>query len=72
MSEANVERLLKKYAAQVRETYPDIPERVHPHMLRRPVQLAYIVMVWIYLLFLDFWDTRSWKQRGSMLRLLLK
>lgn len=35
MSEANVERLLKKYAAQVRETYPDIPERVHPHMLRR-------------------------------------
>ena len=25
----------EKYAAQVRETYPDIPERVHPHMLRR-------------------------------------
>ena len=23
-----------------------------------PVQLAYIVMVWIYLLFLDFWETR--------------
>ena len=35
MSEANVERFLKKYAEQVREEYPDIPERVHPHMLRR-------------------------------------
>ena len=72
MSEANVERLLKKYAAHVRETYPDIPERVHPHMLRRTratglyrdgVDLSIIS---------HFWDTRSWKQRGSMLRLLLK
>ena len=35
MSEANVERFLKKYAEQVREEYPDIPKRVHPHMLRR-------------------------------------
>lgn len=35
MSEANVERFLKKYAEQVREEYPDIPEHVHPHMLRR-------------------------------------
>ena len=35
MSEANVERFIKKYAALVREVYPDIPERVHPHMFRR-------------------------------------
>ncbi len=35
MSAANVERFLKKYAQQVREVYPDIPDCVHPHMLRR-------------------------------------
>ncbi len=35
MSEANVERLLKKYAEQVRQEYPEIPDCVHPHMLRR-------------------------------------
>lgn len=35
MSAANVERFLKKYAQQVRNVYPDIPDSVHPHMLRR-------------------------------------
>lgn len=35
MSAANVERFLKKYAQQVREIYPDIPDCVHPHMFRR-------------------------------------
>lgn len=35
MSEANVERFIKKYAEQIRKEYPDIPERVHPHMFRR-------------------------------------
>ena len=35
MSEANVERFLKKYAEQVRKEYPDIPAHVHPHMFRR-------------------------------------
>ena len=35
MSAANVERFLKKYAQQVRDVYPDIPDCVHPHMFRR-------------------------------------
>ena len=35
MSAANVERFLKKYAQQVQDIYPDIPDRVHPHMFRR-------------------------------------
>ncbi len=35
MSAANVGRFLKKYSQQVREIYPDIPDCVHPHMLRR-------------------------------------
>lgn len=35
MSAANVERFLKKYAQQVRDIYPDIPDSVHPHMFRR-------------------------------------
>lgn len=35
MSAANVERFLKKYAQQVRNVYPDIPDCVHPHMFRR-------------------------------------
>lgn len=35
MSAANVERFLKKYAQQVREIYPDIPDCVYPHMFRR-------------------------------------
>lgn len=35
MSAANVERFLKKYAQQVRDIYPDIPDCIHPHMFRR-------------------------------------
>lgn len=35
MSTANVERFLKKYAQQVRDIYPGIPDCVHPHMFRR-------------------------------------
>lgn len=35
MSEGNVERFLSKYARQARSGCPSIPERVHPHMLRR-------------------------------------
>lgn len=35
MSAANVERFLKKYAQQVRDVYPGIPDCVHPHMFRR-------------------------------------
>lgn len=35
MSAANVERFLKKYAQQVRDVYPNIPDCVHPHMFRR-------------------------------------
>jgi len=35
MSEGNVERLIQQYADKAREICPDIPLRVHPHMLRR-------------------------------------
>lgn len=35
MTERNVERIVKKYADIVRETHPDLPESVYPHMLRR-------------------------------------
>lgn len=35
MSDDNVARFLKKYAAEAREKNPDIPERVHPHIIRR-------------------------------------
>lgn len=35
MSERNIERIVKKYADQIRENYPDLPETVYPHMLRR-------------------------------------
>lgn len=35
MSPGNVERLINKYAKQVREQYSDLPKKVHPHMLRR-------------------------------------
>mgnify|MGYP001002764615 CR=1 FL=1 len=34
MSPGNVERIVKKYADQVREDYPEMPEKVYPHMLR--------------------------------------
>ena len=35
MSTGNVERILKKYASQIRLEHPDLPERVYPHMIRR-------------------------------------
>ena len=35
MSEGNVERFLSKYAREARSGCPSVPERVHPHMLRR-------------------------------------
>jgi integrase/recombinase XerD len=34
MSEGNVERFIQQYADKARELCPDIPLRVHPHMLR--------------------------------------
>lgn len=34
MSDDNVARFLKKYAAKARESNPDVPENVHPHMIR--------------------------------------
>ena len=35
MSTGNVERILKKYADQIRHNHPDLPKSVHPHMVRR-------------------------------------
>lgn len=35
MSVGNVERIIKKYADQVRTKYPNFPERCYPHMFRR-------------------------------------
>lgn len=35
MSVGNVERIVKKYAAQISSEYPDLPEHCYPHMLRR-------------------------------------
>lgn len=35
MSERNIERILEKYGDIVRKKYPDIPAKIHPHMLRR-------------------------------------
>ena len=35
MSSGNVQRLLKRYTDIARQTCPDIPESVHPHMFRR-------------------------------------
>lgn len=35
MSVGNVERFIQQYADKARESCPDIPLRVHPHMLRR-------------------------------------
>jgi len=35
MSPGNVERIIKKYADQVREEHPNLPDKVYPHMLRR-------------------------------------
>lgn len=35
MSSGNIQRLIKKYADQIRPDYPDLPSHVHPHMFRR-------------------------------------
>lgn len=35
MSVGNVERIIKKYVAQIRSKYPNLPERCYPHMFRR-------------------------------------
>lgn len=35
MSPGNVERLINKYARQIRPDHPDLPKKVHPHMFRR-------------------------------------
>lgn len=35
MSERNVERIIKKYADEIRPDYPELPATVYPHMLRR-------------------------------------
>ena len=35
MSEGNVERFIQQYADKAKETCPDIPTHVYPHMLRR-------------------------------------
>ena len=35
MSSGNVERILKKYADQIRPEHPNLPNHVYPHMIRR-------------------------------------
>lgn len=35
MSRRNVERIVKKYADQIRKEYTDLPDSVYPHLLRR-------------------------------------
>ena len=35
MSRRNIERIVKKYADQIRPQYPDLPSSVYPHLLRR-------------------------------------
>lgn len=35
MSSGNVERILRKYADQIRQEHPDLPDHVYPHMVRR-------------------------------------
>ncbi|MEG1848887.1 MAG: tyrosine-type recombinase/integrase [Lachnospiraceae bacterium] len=35
MSPNNVERIINKYANEIRSQYPDLPKHVYPHMLRR-------------------------------------
>ena len=35
MTERNIERIVKKYADIVRETHPNLPQSVYPHMFRR-------------------------------------
>jgi len=35
MSERNLERIVKKYADIVRNSFPSLPKRIYPHLLRR-------------------------------------
>lgn len=35
MSTGNVERVINKYAEQIRPQHPSLPKKVHPHMFRR-------------------------------------
>ena len=35
MSPGNVERIINKYAEKIRPEHPELPAKVHPHMLRR-------------------------------------
>lgn len=35
MSPGNVERIINKYADEIRPNYPELPPKVHPHMFRR-------------------------------------
>ncbi len=39
MSDDNVARFLRQHAAEARKTCPDIPENVHPHMLRHSLAM---------------------------------
>ena len=36
MSEGNVERFINHYSQQAKEVCPQIPQKVHPHMIRNP------------------------------------
>lgn len=44
MSERNVERIVKKYADQIRPFFPDLPDKVYPHMFRRTRATDYTMM----------------------------
>lgn len=35
ISSGNIERIINKYADSIRDAFPDMPERVYPHMFRR-------------------------------------
>ena len=35
MSPGNIERIINKYANEIRPSYPELPSKVHPHMFRR-------------------------------------
>lgn len=35
MSPGNAARIINKYADQIRDEHPDLPDKVHPHMFRR-------------------------------------
>ena len=35
MSPGNVARIINKYADLIRADYPELPDKVHPHMFRR-------------------------------------